>query len=388
VIRVLLVLLVGAAAVWLVVYGVHRWERGAAERRMAAPALVEAPAAKPAVQQLPNAAFLPRPSSGARRSSFLARPSAAALPADFRIVYQAGDALNRTLTVMALGASGHYSAKIIQSGLETVLVEQAIPAADLRAFEERFGRWLERRPLEGWREAAEVPHTLDPMQECRLELTAGGHSVVRVWSAYDAARQRQPVAMIVEFLGHVYLQGVATAFRGVALENGAVIRMLEDSSFLAWTPREPAARRRLIDAGEALNTAQFFDEAFQGHMQEVRWFCQSGLDVNARNWEGETALLAAARGDQTAVVRALLAEGADPNARYPETCHASYGGRGVAGHTPLMFAAESGNAEMAQALLDAGARRETGDRSGRTARWIAEEKGFFNVANLLMRSSL
>ncbi|MBV9492350.1 MAG: ankyrin repeat domain-containing protein [Verrucomicrobia bacterium] len=70
-------------------------------------------------------------------------------------------------------------------------------------------------------------------------------------------------------------------------------------------------------------------------------------------------------------VKALLDNGADPDARSEDR------------RTPLMLAASKGHKEVIKLLLDAGADPALTDRSGETAESVATAKGFPEVATLL-----
>ncbi len=81
----------------------------------------------------------------------------------------------------------------------------------------------------------------------------------------------------------------------------------------------------------------------------------SGANASMINFEGETALHLAARGDDTGTVKRLLELGADANAR--DAC----------GDTPLHVASRLGRPDIADLLVGAGAEVSARDRSGRTA---------------------
>ena len=98
----------------------------------------------------------------------------------------------------------------------------------------------------------------------------------------------------------------------------------------------------------------------------------SGAPAAARG-RGETALHLAARRGRLAELKALLAAGADPNAR-----------NGAAKETPLHFAAKRGRASALKALLAAGADPNARDRRGEAPlHWAAGEGHGPLVAALL-----
>jgi hypothetical protein len=82
-------------------------------------------------------------------------------------------------------------------------------------------------------------------------------------------------------------------------------------------------------------------------------------------------LTEAAKKGSVEQVRALLRDGADPNAASPD------------GRTPLMEAAEAGRRDAVAVLLSAGADPDVHDRLGRTPLDVAERAGQADIARLL-----
>jgi ankyrin repeat protein len=93
--------------------------------------------------------------------------------------------------------------------------------------------------------------------------------------------------------------------------------------------------------------------------------------VDDRDAQGNTALMLAAARGQLAAVEALLAAGADPNARGPRRW------------TPLCFAAIHGESAVVTSLLRAGARAGARDEGGRTPAMLAAQARHDDVAALL-----
>lgn len=105
----------------------------------------------------------------------------------------------------------------------------------------------------------------------------------------------------------------------------------------------------------------------------VKLLLAKGADVNkARNGKGDTALMHAAFREPDNVAQ-LLAAGADVNAKAPN------------GATALMWAAEGDKPKIATALLDAGADLEAKTQRGRTALMIAAMRGSVDTARLLIQ---
>lgn len=91
---------------------------------------------------------------------------------------------------------------------------------------------------------------------------------------------------------------------------------------------------------------------------------KAGANPNATLRTGETVLMTAARTGNVDVVEALLARGADVNAREM-----------VQGHGALMWAAAEGHAEVARVLREHGADVHARSSAGFTALMLAGRKG-------------
>lgn len=113
--------------------------------------------------------------------------------------------------------------------------------------------------------------------------------------------------------------------------------------------------------------------AFFGHEAIVNYLLARGADVHmaARNAQKVTALHAALAGPNPNIARALVAHGADVNARQES------------GFTPLHEAAQNGDAAMVQFLLDHGADAQARLDDGRTPLDIATARNRAEVAALL-----
>jgi len=108
----------------------------------------------------------------------------------------------------------------------------------------------------------------------------------------------------------------------------------------------------------------------------VRFLLEHGAKVNVRTLGGFNPLLVSARHKQTAIVRMLLAAGADPNSTE------------YRGATPLTAAAASDDfsTEMIALLLDAGADPRAKDNSGQTALDWAMKRGETAVTRMLRKA--
>jgi ankyrin repeat protein len=137
--------------------------------------------------------------------------------------------------------------------------------------------------------------------------------------------------------------------------------------------------------------------AFFGHIDCVRLLLQKGAQVNKRsknNWrlmfmghtemasygiryeKGRTALMNAVMRRRPAIVKLLLENGAEVNARTSS------------GWTALMAAASKDDADTVKMLIDSGADSEIRDNDfGMTALEIAKSKKYENVVCLLQASA-
>jgi ankyrin repeat protein len=142
--------------------------------------------------------------------------------------------------------------------------------------------------------------------------------------------------------------------------------------FEAAAVGEGTRLRELLEADPGLASAYSADgftalhfAAFFGNDDEVEALLASGAAVDAlgRGWMTGTALHSAVSRKRSPIVRRLLAEGANPNARQS------------AGWTPLHSAAHNGDLESVEALLAAGADPAATNDEGRSVQALAEERG-------------
>jgi ankyrin repeat protein len=113
--------------------------------------------------------------------------------------------------------------------------------------------------------------------------------------------------------------------------------------------------------------------AFFGHADAARLLLDNGADPNlpAQNPTNVAPLHSAVAGGSVAIVRELLARGADVHRRQQ------------AGLTPLHGAAFEGSEEMIRLLLAHGADRDAKSEAGKTPMDLAREKGREKAAEIL-----
>lgn len=125
---------------------------------------------------------------------------------------------------------------------------------------------------------------------------------------------------------------------------------------------------------EASDRASLVLAAKDGNLSMVQSLLEKGVSPNVRDSDGVPALMWAAEGDHIDIVRLLLDEGADVNAKKTKN-----------GTTVLMETAEEGNTEVVKLLLDRGAKvnvKRTKD--GITALMEAADKCHADIIKLLL----
>jgi hypothetical protein len=118
-------------------------------------------------------------------------------------------------------------------------------------------------------------------------------------------------------------------------------------------------------------TRELWRVAESGDTSELAAIMSHGVDVNARNEHGMTALMRAARHGHAAVVRSLLEHGADPNLARNDK------------FTALALAAFFGHTETVRILIEHGAKTEIVTRSGTSPRMWATARTFTDVARFI-----
>lgn len=135
-------------------------------------------------------------------------------------------------------------------------------------------------------------------------------------------------------------------------------------------PQETAVES-LGELGYGFSVDDYLLAAEAGDIPAVRLFHEAGMEVDAVNGSGTTALMRAATGGRLELVELLLEDGADLGATNDRD------------RTPLMFAAEGGRVDVVRLMLTRGADASLRDREGWTALKLAAFQGRPGVVELL-----
>ena len=115
------------------------------------------------------------------------------------------------------------------------------------------------------------------------------------------------------------------------------------------------------------------DAAQQGDLEQIRALIKSGADVNAPQGDGMTALHWAAQNGDAGMAELLLYAGANPGATTR-----------LGAYTPLHLASASGRVEVTRALIRAGARVQAATATGATPLHLAADAGSAELVGALI----
>lgn len=178
----------------------------------------------------------------------------------------------------------------------------------------------------------------------------------------------------------------------------------DEPALAAEQESEPPGGKTEKKAGPTMTPEQFRQLALDGNLPRMVLAIERGMDVNAVDTEGRSALMLACFNGHTRVIRTLLDQSADPRLRDSEGRSAlmyaatidnlevvqmllAAGSEvnatdKVEGWTALMFAAGEGHAAVVGELLSAGADRQIKDIDGDTAEAFAIQRGHSEVVKI------
>lgn len=141
----------------------------------------------------------------------------------------------------------------------------------------------------------------------------------------------------------------------------------------ALSPDQRAARAKLAEKSIPYTEAAFTRAVEEGDTNAVELFLAAGMNPNAKDSAGATALINAAAKGSNNISEKLLNKGADVN------------GRDAQGTTALMRAADGGHEDTAKVLLERGADVNLADNKGTTALILAAARGRTEIVRMLLK---
>lgn len=135
------------------------------------------------------------------------------------------------------------------------------------------------------------------------------------------------------------------------------------------------ALQRLTKAGQSLTPDDFVKAAGQGDLELVGLFLQAGMDRNAQDARGYSALIQASENGRKEVVRALLQEGAKPDLQTKE------------GNTAVIAAAGNDQSECVRLLIEANADVNLKNAKNWTALMKAVYQGHQKTTDVMLKTS-
>lgn len=135
------------------------------------------------------------------------------------------------------------------------------------------------------------------------------------------------------------------------------------------------ALKRLTRAGQSLTPDDFVKAAGQGDVELVGVFLQAGMDRNAQDGRGYTALIQASENGRKDVVRALLQEGVKTDLQTTE------------GNTAVIAAAGNDQFECVRLLIEANADVNLKNGKNWTALMKAVYQGYQKTTDVMLKTS-
>jgi hypothetical protein len=133
-------------------------------------------------------------------------------------------------------------------------------------------------------------------------------------------------------------------------------------------------RKVLEKKGLPFTQESFLKEVRAGNREHAELFIKAGMDINARDKDGSTALMVTSEKGESEMAQLLIQNGADVNAN------------NIDGYTALMYAAYKGNVQIAELLIKNRADVSAKDKDGWTALRYASLQGRNDIVSLLKKA--
>jgi hypothetical protein len=141
----------------------------------------------------------------------------------------------------------------------------------------------------------------------------------------------------------------------------------------AWRPVNRAVIRSTWEEGDQSVNVRLVEAVRSGNLQQVREILTPDTNIEDRDDEGTTLLMAATAASHVGIVKLLVERGADVNAR------------NKAGMTPLHMSAAVRHLDGLAYLLQRGADINAVDEEGNTVLMVAARTGFAQGVDLLIK---
>jgi ankyrin repeat protein len=133
-------------------------------------------------------------------------------------------------------------------------------------------------------------------------------------------------------------------------------------------------RKDIEKKGIPFTEEAFLKEVSSGNREHVELFAKAGMNINAKDKDGSTALMIAAEKGDLPIAQLLIEHGADVNANNAD------------GYTALMYVAYKGNLAVAELLIKSRADINAQDKDGWTALRYASVQGKKEMVALLKKA--
>ena len=133
-------------------------------------------------------------------------------------------------------------------------------------------------------------------------------------------------------------------------------------------------KKKIERKGLSYSHEAFLDEVRKGNRENVELFLGAGIDIDARDRDGRTALMIASERGKLKIAELLIRKGADVN------------GKDIGGYTALMYVAYEGDLEIAKLLIRNKADVRARDKDGWTALMFASIGKNPDMVELLKKS--
>jgi ankyrin repeat protein len=153
----------------------------------------------------------------------------------------------------------------------------------------------------------------------------------------------------------------------------ALLLSLILTTVIAGCKSKESYRKELERKGIPYSVESFLGRVGVGNKETIELFFKSGMNVNAKGINGETALMQAAVNHDIEMIKLLIDKGADVNTKNND------------GYTALMFVSSNGDLEVLKLLIDKGADVNAKNNDGETALMLASLNDELEVVKMFIK---